>query len=1717
MLMEHTAEDSHGTEIVKNSRSLDLQSLYDQKLRAPVVKKSVLKRKHVIEDEDGVKKRSKKEVFLSSLSSRGKSRKSLEGVGKGVSSSAASDSGKLESGSIQKWTTSSGSGGIALNLSDNNVCVPKRKRDLVRRKKFDIDHGLKQEAVLNSKETGEKEVKPVELAVKLNGSAKESIAQNGDPNGKFVPHSESNGNLNIDVLTKVKSKKKFDGHKGKRSNGFDLLRHLKKEDTHSTVHSSDLSSKKARKGSKKRKECGLQIHGAVEETSPVVDKAVGICEDFLEEDEENLEANAARMLSSRFDPSCTGFCSSAKSSKSPSANGLSYVISSSGHLSNPLPTSLADSDSVSGDNAVRVLRPRDQHKRKGLLRKRRHFYEVLSQDFDSHWVLNRRIKVFWPLDQSWYIGHVIGYDPEKKLHHIKYDDRDEEWIDLQTERFKLLLLPSEAPSRSRSKRRRRAGAHSKKEGAQSKKEGANSKKGKRHVVAADDGKCSNYMDSEPIISWLARSTRRVKSSSCEMLKKQEASNHSEKFQSLLSAGKNDTSECLHARSSESDASKLVCKSALLGISDESQKDMGSLMGSPSFPGEKKSPIVYFRRRFRRREQGIGTAFDSKVGHLDRESIVGRTAPGYVDSLTLLTERSQAGELCDLSLGWLYHEGTDDPELLKLSLPSTNLSLFRFELCIPISFHPSYSFAMENLWLFHALLMLHHGTVATMWPTVHLEMLFVDNIVGLRFILFEGCLRQAVTFVFLVLAAFQQSIESWKYLDAQLPITSIRFKFSFLQDLRKQLVFAFYNFSEVKNSKWFYLDRKLKRSCLLAKELPPSECTYDNIKALESGPSHLSLIDASGEPSSRKGPEKILGQRVICFSSRQSGLSGFKKFNALTSNRDEKLPEIPPFALSFTAAPTFFIGLHLKMLMERSISCVTFEEHNSVSLAENPENDGCLLGDEHTDVEDNSSRHYPVGSTVGALASDMFVFEQSSSSNSDLGKDTVSACTDVHGIAKVSHRPVDLEENETDMLASVEKKEDSETEPQQYVLSQQALDFEHKFSSVKAKTGNYPVNGLGLQNLSFFSVERTAASGTHNGQNSADLSMADGVTCSPCLTAPGSMWHQNMIGSSVSPLSGNNLLVLPDSKPDFISNGLGNGPKKPRTQVSYSLPMGGHGFSSKNRSHHSKGFSHKRIRRASEKRSSDALRSQRNVELSSCDANVLVTIGDRGWREFGARIVLELFDQNEWRLAVKLAGTTKYSYKAHQFLQPGSTNRYTHAMMWKGGKDWILEFPDRVQWTLFKEMHEECYNRNMRAALVKNIPIPGVRLIEESDDNGPDVPFVRPSSKYLRQVQSDVDMAMDPSRVLYDMDSDDELWISKIRSSDVSKSVCDGISNEMFEKIMDKLEKAAYAKQCDHFTVDELKESMIGVGKVEAIEIIYQHWWGKRQKKGLPLIRHLQPPLWEKYQQQVKEWELAMMKSSSAPSNGSHERVSSIEKPPMFAFCLKPRGLVVPNKGLKQRSQKKLPVPGQSNLICGDLDPSHSFAGRRLNGYALGDDKVLYVNHNHGLSDSSPLLQASTRVLSPRDAGPTGYFSLSGDTSGRNYYPKLYRNKWKKVGSIFPPNDSLMFSLYNQRFTNKRNGVHGWNMRLSECPSQTYYQLEGSQRLNIEQLDASDLDEFRLRDASGAAQHAMNMAKLKREKAQRLLYKADLAIHKAVVALMTAEALKAASEELNRDG
>ncbi|KAF3326962.1 DNA mismatch repair protein MSH6 [Carex littledalei] len=93
----------------------------------------------------------------------------------------------------------------------------------------------------------------------------------------------------------------------------------------------------------------------------------------------------------------------------------------------------------------RVLRPR---MREGFVRKKRRFYEVNLRDFNPVTIVKWRIRVYWPMDRSWYIGSVKEYDPVIHKHRVRYDDQEEEWLDLHNERFKLLLFPSDVPNKS---------------------------------------------------------------------------------------------------------------------------------------------------------------------------------------------------------------------------------------------------------------------------------------------------------------------------------------------------------------------------------------------------------------------------------------------------------------------------------------------------------------------------------------------------------------------------------------------------------------------------------------------------------------------------------------------------------------------------------------------------------------------------------------------------------------------------------------------------------------------------------------------------------------------------------------------------------------------------------------------------------------------------------------------------------------------------------------------------------------------------------------------------------------------------------------------------------------------------------------------------------------------------------------------------------------------
>ncbi|XP_051129988.1 uncharacterized protein LOC127250651 [Andrographis paniculata] len=1330
------------------------------------------------------------------------------------------------------------------------------------------------------------------------------------------------------------------------------------------VNSRGTSSKKRQANSGKKKDLPIGKDGG-EASRKKSEPSVGISisdkvvSDFDEDDddEENLEQNAARMLSSRFDPSCTGFPSKRKVSASQKAiespvresstlDSLSQQANSSGGV-DVAPVG----DDSKADDQSRALRPRKEDKGKGEPRKRRHFYDVPAKDLEPNWVLGLKIKVFWPLDESWYFGQVDDYHPECRLYHVKYDDRDEEWIDLNEERFKLLLFPSEVPGRDKSRKSSKAPKDVHKV---------------ETVQPAEDDNDIEADDSEPIASWLARSSQR-----CKSLAK-----------SLKTRGTSSGIETVPQRSSE-DTDHL--RSKVTDPKGRFEADCESTSASKVIKSVAATSIVYARKRSQASSEGNGSVSRYVQAY---GSASGTSDPVDVISISLPAEENVDSEKQVWSV--------DRRGRSHLNFKLVESSKLKFWIQLPSL--PNWEFSVRTSCspLFNDIFMAQHGVLLPTSPSVVLEMIFIDSDRGLNFFLFEGSMKQALLSVFEILIFFGQAGEIMDH-DMQSPVTSIRFRFSGVPDFRKRHVFQLHSFSRYGNSKWVGLDSKLLQHSLLLKRLPASECTYDNIKELED----WSLKQWEPPVGLRLSSYTCLNKGILPSTSREAYTT---RTSQSASYFSQKHGQVPPYVILSSAAPNFLLTQHLQVLIGNSSAkhpCqVNLHEENAESLPAAP---------------------------IPSQASD-----HGSDSRSDQMIVDVSSADQV-GVPHNAKEPI----------------------------SKKASDVARSVSEGFDKTPT-PIG------------TRSSLQGGKNRK----------VSTTPADHYP--KWT--------------------DATPKFMRRGFSSGPKKPRTLVEYhKLPGADHDVSLKQKTQNQRSVPGKRIKRDGLKRVSDATSgNRRNFDLVICYANVLVTRGDRGWRESGALIGLEVADHNEWRLAVKLPGSTKYLYKVNHILQPGSTNRYSHAVLWKGGKDWVLEFTDRSQWNLFKEMHEECYNRNVRAASVKNIPIPGVQPIEDFDDYGIEAPFVRNPMKYIRQLQNDVEMAMDPSHVLYDLDSDDEQWLMSNQEC-VDENGFEVITDDFLEKMMDIFEKASYVKHRDNFTKDELQELVAGLGSLEAAKLIYGHWCDRRGRKGMPLIRYLQPPLWEKYQQQMKEWESSVGRGNLAVTTaGIPGKAPVPEKPAMFAFCLKPRGLEIRNKSFKQRSNRKYPVSA-AHLHPGSGNHGNFYIyGRRSNANTYDGKKALYRTGMHEPSDISPL-PPSVRLLSPRDA----HFTLSAAVSVASPSPRVYRAKRRKHGR-HPATDVQQTSSSRR----KKGRKGGANMGLpdSASPMDLYTERPGFENM----INPDNLNECRLRDASAAARYAQEVAKHKRHKAQIMFEQADIALQRATAVMLTADAIKFATDSANGD-
>ncbi|PSR98774.1 Enhancer of polycomb like [Actinidia chinensis var. chinensis] len=252
-----------------------------------------------------------------------------------------------------------------------------------------------------------------------------------------------------------------------------------------------------------------------------------------------------------------------------------------------------------------------------------------------------------------------------------------------------------------------------------------------------------------------------------------------------------------------------------------------------------------------------------------------------------------------------------------------------------------------------------------------------------------------------------------------------------------------------------------------------------------------------------------------------------------------------------------------------------------------------------------------------------------------------------------------------------------------------------------------------------------------------------------------------------------------------------------------------------------------------------------VELSQdicstcCCANILVIESDKCYRIEGAIIKMES-SSKQWFLAVTKDGITVYSLTAQKVMRPCSCNRITHDIIWtEDTNSWKLEFPDRRDWLIFKELYKACSDRNVKAPTSNVIPVPRIHEVFGYADCV-NSSFSRPNS-YISVKDDELSRALAKRVATYDMDSEDEEWLREFNNgSSIENEPREHVSEESFEFIIDAFEKEAF--YCSPDDCADEKEAIslcLDVEKKEVVEAVYSYWMKKRKKKCSALLRVFQ--------------------------------------------------------------------------------------------------------------------------------------------------------------------------------------------------------------------------------------------------------------------------------------
>ncbi|KAI3757152.1 hypothetical protein L6452_04686 [Arctium lappa] len=243
----------------------------------------------------------------------------------------------------------------------------------------------------------------------------------------------------------------------------------------------------------------------------------------------------------------------------------------------------------------------------------------------------------------------------------------------------------------------------------------------------------------------------------------------------------------------------------------------------------------------------------------------------------------------------------------------------------------------------------------------------------------------------------------------------------------------------------------------------------------------------------------------------------------------------------------------------------------------------------------------------------------------------------------------------------------------------------------------------------------------------------------------------------------------------------------------------------------------------------------DIDSASCNANILAIESDRCYRDRGAVITMEMSDSKQWFLVVKRDGSERIRIEARNVMRPCFCNRVTHAIIWASGDEsWRLEFPDRQDWLVFKELYRKCSERSVRvpASLASIIPVPRVNEVSGYADVEYS-PFKMPDS-YISSRGDEVSRVLETSNPVYDMDSDDDRWLNEFNEERDSR-----VDEDTFEKIIDAYERGIYASPMDYSDAISAVDRCSTLASKDVLEAVHGYWMAKRKRKHSALVRAFQ--------------------------------------------------------------------------------------------------------------------------------------------------------------------------------------------------------------------------------------------------------------------------------------